>query len=101
MIHLPTASDLDELKEWIPYTGDENPQGFDLRQPGNVYAVYRSLCELSTIIHRILYAMYADADSRSSRDILKEYTKMLAWYSSLSEVLRLGENTTPSVLFVQ
>jgi hypothetical protein len=60
-----------------------------------------SLCELSTIIHGTLYVMYADADSLRSRDIMDRYTQMLGWYGSLPEVLRLGGNSTPSVLFVQ
>ena len=101
MIGETTAFDRDELREWIPYAGDQIPQGLDLRQPSNVRAVYKSLCELSTIIHSTLYVMHADTDPVSSRDILDQYTRMLGWYSSLPEVLRLGENSTPSVLFVQ
>ena len=45
--------------------------------------------------------MYADTDSLTAREFLDQYTRMLNWYSSLPEVLRLGENSTPSVLFVQ
>jgi hypothetical protein len=45
--------------------------------------------------------MYAGTDLLTAKDILDQYTKMLDWYSSLPEVLRLGENSTPSVLFVQ
>jgi hypothetical protein len=101
VIREPTVFDSDELREWIPYAGDQIPQGLDLRQPSNVRAVYRSLCELSTIIHHILYVMYADANSLMSRDILDRYTQLLGWYDSLPEVLRLGDNSTPSVLFVQ
>lgn len=101
MVEMPTAFDRDELREWIPYAGDQIPQGLDLRQPSNVRAVYSSLCELSTIIHDNLYVMYGDTESVSSRDILAQYTRMMGWYSSLPEVLRLGENSTPSVLFVQ
>jgi hypothetical protein len=37
----------------------------------------------------------------SSRDILDIYTRYLAWYTSLPTALRLGENSTPSVLFMQ
>jgi hypothetical protein len=91
----------DEIREWIPYVGNQIPEGLDLRLPSNVRAVYRSLCELSTIIHNILYMMYADEDSFTSRDILNRYTQMLGWYGSLPEVLRLGKNSTPSILFVQ
>jgi hypothetical protein len=101
LIREPTAFDRDELREWIPYAGDQIPQGLDLRQPSNVRAVYKSLCELSTIIHSALYVMYSDTDSLTSRGILDRYTRMLGWYSSLPEMLRLGENSTPSVLFVQ
>jgi hypothetical protein len=100
LIPEPTAFDVDELMEWIPHTGDI-AQKLDLRQPSNVHAVYKSLCELSTIIHSTLYVTYADTDPVHSRDILDLYTRILGWYSSLPEVLRLGENSTPSVLFVQ
>jgi hypothetical protein len=97
----PSAFDRDELREWIPYAGDQVPKGLDLRQPSNVRAVYKSLCGLSTIIHSTLYVTHAYTDSISSRDILAQYTRMLDWYSTLPEMLRLGENSTPSVLFVQ
>lgn len=98
---MPTAFDRDELREWIPYAGDQIPKGLDLRQPSNVRGVYASLCELSTIIHGILYVMQADTDPISSKDVLDQYTRMLDWYNSLPKALRLGENSTPSVLFVQ
>ena len=101
VIKEPTAFDRDELREWIPYAGDQIPQGLDLRQPSNVRAVYMSLCKLSTIVHTTLYVMYAGTDFLTARGILDQYTQMLGWYSSLPEVLRLGENSTPSVLFVQ
>jgi hypothetical protein len=101
LIKEPTAFNSDELREWIPYAGDQIPQGLDLRQPSNVRAVYTSLCKLSTIIHSTLYVIYADTDSVTSWNILDRYTQMLGWYSSLPEVLRLGENSTPSVLFAQ
>jgi hypothetical protein len=72
-----------------------------MRQPSNIRAVYNSLCELSTIIHSALYVVNVDANSSSSQDILDRYTQMLGWYGSLPEVLRLGGNSTPSVLFAQ
>ena len=101
LIREPAVLDRDEIGAWIPYVGNQIPEGLDLRQPSNVRAVYRSLCELSTIIHNILYVVYADADPFPSRDILDRYTRMLGWYGSLPEVLRLGKNSTPSILFVQ
>jgi hypothetical protein len=101
LIREPTAFDRDELREWIPYAGDQIPHGLDLRQPSNIRAMHRSLCELSTIIHSTLYVMYTGTDSLTSREILDRYTRMLDWYSSLPEMLRLGENSTPSVLFIQ
>jgi hypothetical protein len=97
----PTAFDRDDLVEWIPYAGEQIPQGLYRRQPSNAAAVYKSLCELSTIIHSFLYVMYADADSLTDRDIFDRYSQLLGWYGSLPEALRLGENSTPSVLFVQ
>jgi hypothetical protein len=45
--------------------------------------------------------MHSDTGPFSSREILDQYTQMLGWYSSLPEMLRLGENSTPSILFVQ
>lgn len=97
----PTAFDRDELREWIPYAGEQILQGLDLRQPSNVRAVYRSLCQLSTLIHGALYVMYADPDLLTSTDVLDLYTQVLGWYSSLPDILRLGGNSTPSVLFLQ
>ena len=97
----PAIFDRDELREWIPYTGEQVPQSLNLRQPSNLHAVYKSLCKLSTIIHTTLYVMYGATDSLTAKDMLDQYTRMLDWYSSLPEVLQLGQNSTPSVLFVQ
>ena len=97
----PAIFDRDKLREWIPYTGEQVPQSLNLRQPSNLHAVYKSLCKLSTIIHTTLYVMYGATDSLTAKDMLDQYTRMLDWYSSLPEVLQLGQNSTPSVLFVQ
>lgn len=85
----------------MPYSREEIREGLHLRQPSHARWVYNGLCELSTIIHDALYAMYADADSPNSQDILNYYTCMLKWYSSLPGALRLGFNSTPAVIFVQ
>jgi hypothetical protein len=101
LIRGPTVFNRDELREWIPYADDQLPQGLYLRQPSNIRAVYNSLCELSRTIHSTLYVISADTGPLISQNILDRYTQMLAWYGSLPEVLRLGGNSTPSVLFVQ
>jgi hypothetical protein len=54
----PSAFDRDELREWIPYAGDQALKGLALRMPSNVRAVYNSLCERLTIIHSTFFATH-------------------------------------------
>ena len=70
-------------------------------QPSNVRSVYKCFCELSELVHQSLYVLHSPGRPLTSRDLLKIYTQYLNWYDSIPEVLRLGHNFTPSVLFTQ
>lgn len=37
----------------------------------------------------------------TARGLLSTYTEYLDWYDSIPEVIRLGHNFTPAVLFIQ
>ncbi|KAF3759972.1 regulation of conidiation [Cryphonectria parasitica EP155] len=63
-----------EASVWIPYTDDGVPLQRSCEQPSNVRSVY-------------------------NRDLLNIYTQFLNWYDRIPEVLRLGHNFTPAVLF--
>jgi hypothetical protein len=70
-------------------------------QPSNVRSVYKCFCELSELVHRSLYILHSPGRPVSSRELLNVYTQYLNWYDRIPEVLRLGHNFTPAVLFAQ
>lgn len=97
----PTILDYEEQMDWVPYTGRGTPVDTSLAQKSNVRSVYRALCDLFEIIHRSLYVLYSSGRPLASNDIVDIYTEYLLWYSALPIVLRLGENSTPAVIFTQ
>lgn len=105
---------------WIPYTDDgkgitrlasaieeklNETKGVPLRrsyeQPSNVRSVYKCFCELSELVHQSLYILHSPGRPLTSKDLLRIYTQYLNWYDRIPEVLRLGVNFTPAVLFAQ
>ena len=107
-----------EASLWIPYTDDGEgipavkgrlfsltslgaPLQRSGEQPSNVRSVYKCFCELSELVHRSLYILHSPGRPLASRDLLAIYTDYLNWYDRIPEVLRLGHNFTPAVLFAQ
>jgi hypothetical protein len=66
-----------------------------------VRSVYKCFCELSELVHQSLYILHSPGRPLTSRDLLTIYTQYLNWYDKIPEVLRLGHNFTPAVLFAQ
>ncbi|KAI1350537.1 fungal-specific transcription factor domain-containing protein [Xylaria sp. FL0043] len=95
----PAIIDGIEASLWIPYTDDGAPLQRACEQPSNVRSVYKCFCELSELVHQSLYLLHSPGRPLSSRDLLSIYTQYLNWYDSIPEVLRLGHNFTPAVLF--
>ncbi|CAG8977768.1 hypothetical protein HYALB_00011153 [Hymenoscyphus albidus] len=90
-----------EASNWIPYTDDAGePLERPCTQPSNVRSVFKTFCELSEIFHTSLYQLYHPGKSITNRALLDCYTGFLKWYAAIPESLRLGQNFTPSVLFV-
>ncbi|KKP01767.1 hypothetical protein THAR02_06146 [Trichoderma harzianum] len=122
--HLPPKpaiiSDI-EASLWVPYTDDGedrtttfgvNTKGIhaddvsegeplqrSCEQPSNVRSVYKCFCELSELVHQSLYVLHSPGRPLTARDLLNIYTQYLNWYDRIPEVLRLGHNFTPAVLF--
>ncbi|KAK0390572.1 hypothetical protein NLU13_0076 [Sarocladium strictum] len=100
--HLPPKpaiiSDI-EASLWVPYTDDGAPLQRSCSQPSNVRSVYKCFCELSELVHESLYILHSPGKPLTARDLLKIYTQYLNWYDRIPEVLRLGHNFTPAVLF--
>ncbi|KAL6857388.1 fungal-specific transcription factor domain-containing protein [Trichoderma novae-zelandiae] len=121
--HLPPKpaiiSDI-EASLWVPYTDDGEDRtttfGIDSKglptnvlegaplqrsceQPSNVRSVYKCFCELSELVHQSLYVLHSPGRPLTARDLLNIYTQYLNWYDRIPEVLRLGHNFTPAVLF--
>ncbi|KXX72886.1 Nitrogen assimilation transcription factor nit-4 [Madurella mycetomatis] len=95
----PAIIDDIEASLWIPYTDDGAPLQRSCEQPSNVRSVYKCFCELSELVHQSLYMLHSPGKPLSSRDLLNVYTQYLNWYDRIPEVLRLGHNFTPAVLF--
>ncbi|RCI16526.1 hypothetical protein L249_1685 [Ophiocordyceps polyrhachis-furcata BCC 54312] len=88
-----------EASLWVPYTDDGAPLQRSYEQPSNVRSVYKCFCELSELVHRSLYLLHSPGKPLAARDLLSIYTQFLSWYDQVPEVLRLGHNFTPAVLF--
>ncbi|KAK8068622.1 nitrogen assimilation transcription factor nirA [Apiospora saccharicola] len=88
-----------ESSLWVPYTDDGAPLQRSCEQPSNVRSVYKCFCELSELVHQSLYVLHSPGRPVTSRDLLNIYTQYLNWYDRIPEVLRLGHNFTPAVLF--
>lgn len=116
----PAIIDDIEASLWIPYTDDGKNLSFlevvlggklmsgtgaplhqSCEQPSNVRSVYKCFCELSELVHQSLFVLHSPGRPLTSRDLLKIYTQYLNWYDRIPEVLRLGHNFTPAVLFAQ
>ena len=97
----PVIPEREELIKWIPYTSDGTSADRSLLQVSNVRSVYAAICQLIELVHDSLYLLYVPGRLLNSQDILNIYTRYLAWYSSLSVALRLGDNSTPAVIFMQ
>ena len=70
-------------------------------QLSNVRSVYKCFCELSELVHQSLYVLYSPVRRLTSWNLLGIYSQYLDWYDRIPEVLRLGHNFTPAVLFAQ
>jgi hypothetical protein len=95
----PAIIDDIEASLWVPYTDDGAPLQRSCEQPSNVRSVYKCFCELSELVHQSLYILHSPRKPLTARDLLNIYTQYLNWYDRIPEVLRLGHNFTPAVLF--
>ncbi|KAG6307643.1 hypothetical protein E4U45_003926 [Claviceps purpurea] len=96
----PGIIDNVESSLWVPYTDDGAPLQRSCEQPSNVRSVYKCFCELSELVHHSLYMLHSPGKPLTARELLRTYTQFLNWYDRIPEVLRLGHNFTPAVLFV-
>jgi len=79
----------------------ESINGRNTTQPSNIRTVFNCFCQLSEIIHNALYTLHCPAKPVTSRAIIEVYKKYLHWYEDIPAIMRLGQNFTPQVLFVQ
>ncbi|KEY66236.1 hypothetical protein S7711_09262 [Stachybotrys chartarum IBT 7711] len=86
---------------WMPYTDDGASTQLLYQQQSNEQSVYRCLCELSELAHISLYILRSPRRPSITRSLLDIYTRYLTWYEQIPEILRLGINFTPAVLFTQ
>nr|CEG03766.1 unnamed protein product [Fusarium acuminatum CS5907] len=77
------------------------PLQLPCEQQSNERSVYKCFCELSELVHQSLYLMYTPGKSLTARGLLNTFTEYLSWYDTMPDVLRLGHNFSPAVLFAQ
>jgi hypothetical protein len=70
-------------------------------QLSNVRSVCKTFFELTEIVHKSLYAFFTPGTRVTKKTLLTSYTDFLEWYEAIPVALRLGQNFTPAVLFVQ
>lgn len=97
----PASIEKEEDEDWVPYTDAGIQAGRTYKQRSNIVSVFRSLCEISEIINDTLYLLYAPGGHLTSRKILGVYELYLDWYNALLVELRLAQNFTPAVLYIQ
>lgn len=101
LIKKPSTIDAIEESEWLPYTDDGVPFHRSVAQPSNVRSVFKCFADLAEVVHRAIYTVYTPGRTVTSAEVVAAYYRYLKWYNSLTEVLRLGTNFTPAVLFAQ
>ncbi|KAL2211360.1 hypothetical protein CC79DRAFT_198480 [Sarocladium strictum] len=87
-----------EQSPWLPYTGEILPRPPPSEQPSNIRSTYHWLCELAKRIYETLHILYSPDSQVNAAAVLNAYTGYLSWYDQMPEALRLGLNSTPSVL---
>ncbi|KUJ06576.1 uncharacterized protein LY89DRAFT_603076 [Mollisia scopiformis] len=95
----PAIIDRDEQSLWVPYTDYGEPLGLQFGQPSNLRSVYWTFCELSEKVYNALHILYSPVSGMNSAKLIELYKLYLEWYDTIPDSLRLGQNSTPSVLF--
>ncbi|RBA11005.1 hypothetical protein FPRO05_14311 [Fusarium proliferatum] len=88
-----------ETTIWVPYTDDGVPLQLPCEQPSNERSVYKCFCELSELVHQSLYLINTPGKTLTARGLLSTFAEYLSWYDAIPDVLRLGHNFSPAVLF--
>jgi hypothetical protein len=100
-IEKPSIIDEVEEEQWISYTDEGLASERTASQPSNIRAVYKSFSELSELVHDSLVIVHSKDSFPQSTSVLAVYKRYLEWYESMPVQLRLGLNSTPTVLFTQ
>ncbi|KAG0649229.1 Nitrogen assimilation transcription factor nit-4 [Hyphodiscus hymeniophilus] len=96
----PTRPEPEEHRQWLPHTGDGIEVDERLTQMSHARTIHLAMCSLFEILHKSLYVLHIPARLLHSQDVLKIYTRYLAWLDSLDDTIRLGGNSTPPAIFM-
>ncbi|EXK25618.1 hypothetical protein FOMG_17719 [Fusarium oxysporum f. sp. melonis 26406] len=89
-----------DASHWVPYTDDGALLQLPCEQPSHEQSVFKCFCELSELVHQSLYLVHSPRKPLIARVLLRIFTDYLNWYDGVPNLLRLGHNFTPTVLFV-
>lgn len=70
-------------------------------QLSNVRSVYRCFCSLNEIVNLSVYMLNSPTQRVTAGTLLELYQQHLVWYDQLPAAMKLGQNFTPAVFFIQ
>lgn len=97
-VEKPKIIPSEERESWGAYNNVMSPLK-EPQQSANVRSVCQAFAGLTEIIHDSQHLLYEPRDGALSQKMLAVYRQYLEWYDDLPEALKLGSDSTPSVLF--
>lgn len=89
------------LTFWSRLTFSGSPRQSHHKQASNATSIYNCFCQLTETISGTMYTLYSPVSTITGEVLLNIYTLYLDWYDQMPDALRLGLNSTPSVLVSQ
>jgi hypothetical protein len=93
--------DKEDQMDWTLYTDNGMPSKSSETRLSNTRSAFRGICELSKIVYNSLYVLYPPRRALTCQDVMGIYSQYLNWYDTMLEVLKSGDNSTPTALFTQ
>lgn len=97
----PIMTDGQDQLVWTPYFDDEMQFSDSVTQTSDVRSVFRGICELTHVMYESLHVLHSPTQSLSIPDVVEIYHHYLEWYNSMLEVIKSGQNSTPTAIFAQ
>jgi hypothetical protein len=97
----PIVTDGQDQLDWTPYFDDEMRFDGSVAQTSDVRSVFKGICELTHVMYESLHVLHSPTQSLSIPGVIEIYHQYLQWYNSMLQVMKSGQNSTPTAIFVQ